>query len=315
MTLSELKKLCRIENSKNESERILRNIEGGVVEFVLGTIINRKEDQSLLDAINHAVAEKQEHSDSLKDFWFNVWPHGIPTDRVYPSFLAVSQGSHQLNPCFSEVKLQCSRMSMRLSKKDEKTVIVLTDNWSSEIFSNYEDDFVHYACKDNIRFIFLLVNDYGFCQIPFLPEKLIKTIDEDIETESNASILRSLREGGMHYIFEGRGWNNTTVKYALDIENMIWNKYKDGNKESDGKITSYALAALINPIKWIYNQADDYDYSNSTYLDMNLYKLEVFGKTVQWNSADCSEHGDKKYMKLRKAIDAFINDCEKHKNE
>ena len=137
---------------------------------------------------------------------------------------------------------------------------------------------------------------------------------EDIETESNASILRLLRKGGMHYIFEGRGWNNTTVKYFFDIKNMVWHK-SEGEEYSEGFITDEALTALINSIKWIYHLADDYDHTDSLNLDMNLYRLEVFGKTVQWNSADCSEHGDKKYMKLRKAIDAFINDCEKHKNE
>lgn len=100
----------------------------------------------------------------------NTFPFGEQTNELYPNYIGIATRSSTLTKVLDDAEQHCWKLSRMNKPFDEKTVIILTDKWDIDRFRRYyERDFMRYAMRDNVLFIFLLVTDYGVSTIPFLP--------------------------------------------------------------------------------------------------------------------------------------------------
>ena len=104
------------------------------------------------------------------DKQYNTWPYGTLQDTVYPGFLAVCRGKQGLGGVLQIVERQCKRMTT-VCKDERKGILIITDKWDSETFRKHEKKLLKYAVHDNIWIVILLVTEYGYIQIPFLPNR------------------------------------------------------------------------------------------------------------------------------------------------
>lgn len=277
-------------------------------------------DQAKMDADIDDILEDQTRI-SAKIYgrpWYNTWPFGTPTEEIYSKFLAVCRGKRKLKDVFDVVVQQSKKIAKHypISHGQDKTVMILTDKWDYDTFRKYEKKLLNHAIQDGIWYIFLLVTDYGYTQIPFLPNNRnalkhldIEKIEEDLTYED---ILDMLCKNPFEYSMSGGTWQQHEQEhYSFDPDELRWEKYSLLNGNSYGKIRKNDLKRFLKSVSWIADESRTMLVSQVRTLDAPTRELRIFGKTIEWD-AGVGEDSDSQYALLQKDLDRFVLECEKH---
>lgn len=320
MKLSEIHRLCEpyFDDTRNETIcRANNDVDEAFIFPVDRHILAKDHDSSLLCNIDVALKKLKMKQNILPDnLGCSTWPYG-KIDNEYPRFLAICRGNNKLGNALNAIKVQSEKIAAinRFSREllsPQKTVILLTDKWDFNKFMEYEIDFLNHALRDGIWYIFLLVTEYGYTQIPFLPgdrHMLDKYYGEKIEDDlSMDDIYRYLKDYPFEYHFSTTLDMSRKTDYIFNVEYMTWEKHSFRG-DCGGYISRKSLNALVKKLCWII---DSKETSISFYNSKgNFFKLKIFGKTVEWDYIP--EYEEKNIKELTVAIRKFIEECEKNK--
>ena len=322
MKLQEIRGVCNTNFSHKRNEEICEqlkytvDIDGDLIGTVYSKFMNYNPNQNPIQIIDSVLnGEDSNNSGLIYKGWCNTWPFGMPTDKTYPRFLAICRGEKRVDKSLDEaldnIKKQSKKM-VKDCKEKYKTVILLTDIWSLAIFKKYEKIFLEHALRDGIWYIFLLVTEYGYTQIPFLPNDrhmLDSCRGEKIEDDlSMDDIYRYLKDYPFEYHFSTTLDKYGNTEYIFNVEYMTWEKHSF-REHCGGHISRRLLNALVKKLCWIIDSKEN---SISFYNSKdNFFKLKIFGKTVEWDFIP--EYEEKNIKELPVAIRKFIEACEKHK--
>ena len=306
----------KISDIRNELNRINMHenpieIPGTAKEMLQGAGVMENDKLIPLQNIDSIIAQDGAKSNCGKP-WFNTIPFGTPSD-TFPYLLAVCRGKSTLPGILRKIKGQCSKIVKKYPGKDtEKIVVLLTDKWDTNTFEKYDKVFLNHALKDNFSFIILLVTEYGYTQIPFLPNDrhmLDSCRGEKIEDDlSMDDIYRYLKDYPFEYHFSTTLDKYGNTEYIFNVEYMTWEKHSF-REHCVGHISRRSLNALVKKLCWIIDSKEN---SISFYNSKdNFFKLKIFGKTVEWDFIP--EYEEKNIKELPVAIRKFIEACEKHK--
>ena len=117
--------------------------------------------------------EKQDRSDASIQTGgsgvlpINTYPMGVPSG-IYPCFVGFCGGDMPLHHTLNAARRQCWLMHTHLEPWERKLVLVVTDKWNTAKFrSTYQQEFLRFAQKDNVRFYFYLFTDYDVSRVNF----------------------------------------------------------------------------------------------------------------------------------------------------
>lgn len=81
--------------------------------------------------------------------------------------LAICCGKRTINNVLLNIVKHCKKLIRQYGSREEKTIMILTNKWDEEIFrEKYVVTYINYAYKYNIKFVILLVTDFGIIPIP-----------------------------------------------------------------------------------------------------------------------------------------------------
>ena len=328
MKLQEIRGVCNTNFSHKRNEEICEqlkytvDIDGDLIGTVYSEFMNYNPNQNPMQIIDSVLnGEDSNNSGLIYKGWCNTWPFGMPTDKTYPRFLAICRGEKRLNKALEDaldiIKQQSKKMVKDCNEK-YKTVILLTDIWSLAVFKNYEKIFLKHALRDGIWYIFLLVTEYGYTQIPFLPNDrnaLARFSNEVVEDDLTIDDVYELLEP-FNYAFEytsrGGSWDpHISKKYVFDLRYMEWHKISmyDKDKNENGKISEKALLQFIDSVLWIKDIKESKREVNYRTSNPYISTLHIFGKEVEWDKTGGSVI--KLINELNNNIEKFIKACEK----
>lgn len=308
-------------NESDELKAVCRQIapvDEGFIYHVAEDILNRNREHNIIQNIDDLLNGR--YDDKIRaatEPRYNTYPFGTPTDKIYPRFLAVCRAEETLNKIFAKISKQSKKMA-KLYGKDcnfDKTVILLTDKWDFKTFKKYEKEFLNYALRDGIWYIFILVTEYGCTQIPFLPNDRTALrnipyaeVEDDITFED---MLRRLEGQPFEYSFDGGTWKvyESAQYYFETFGTLSWYK-KSVTENCTGKIPCDALRDFLEKIFWIADIPEEEIILVSRAVDAPVSTLHIFGKTVEWD--DVSVGTEKRVNKLAKIVKNFIKKCEEN---
>lgn len=311
MKMQEIRRACEADFSQERNKEICRqlsHIDEGFIYPVDRNLLNCDPNQNPIQNIDSVL---NENAGVLPKDLCNTWPFGVPTDEIYPRFLAICRGQTRLDTAFGEIKKQ-SKIMARECKEESKTVILLTDKWSLATFKRYEKNFLNHALQDGIWYIFLLVTEYGYTQIPFLPNGryvLRKLSGEVVEDDFSMDDVYELLDS-----FEISYWGGTWQQhkrhmYKFDLTYMEWRKSSTLEGNDNGRIPEGALFNFINSVLWIKDRKESKIEPSNRALDSPAFTLHIFGKKVEWDVI--GGYDNKPFGELSKNTEKFIKACDK----
>ena len=252
--------------------------------------------------------------------WYNTWPFGNPATEVCSRFVAICRKDRNLHPAFDIILKQSKKIATKYpyDSLDPKTVVLLTDKWNNMVFKKYEKQLLLHAINDGIWYIFLLVSDYGYTEIPFLPhdrDTLKQFQRERIEDDLTFDELcNHLLDYPFEYEVSSSTWNqNGAVRYQFYIDTFTWSKASNdslcGNIE--GRLDENGLRRFLDSLAWLVDDKRQEIKTPSFAKDAQIHKLQIFGKTIEWDNASSGENGEEVFIQLKKALDRFLKSCEK----
>lgn len=313
MKMQEIRRACEPGFKDKRNEEIcaqLSDIDKNFINYVDGEILNYDPNQNPIQNIDSVLNENA--IVFPKDFC-NTWPFGVPTDEIYPRFLAICRGQTRLDTAFGKIKKQSKIMAdPKRCKADSKAVILLTDKWSLATFKRYEKTFLNHTLQDGIWYIFLLVTEYGYTQIPFLPNGryvLRKLSGEVVEDDFSMDDVYELLDS-----FEISYWGGTWQQhkrhmYKFDLTYMEWRKSSTLEGNDNGRIPEGALFNFINSVLWIKDRKESKIEPSNRALDSPAFTLHIFGKKVEWDVI--GGYDNKPFGELSKNTEKFIKACDK----
>ena len=320
MKIREIQKICAPNSDYERNEELCRQlsrIDERLIYHVDRNIINLDRGQNpiqnlddLLDGVTNTSAENV----SKCEPWYNTWPFGVPTDKIFPRFIAICRDNKRLDTTFKKMLEQSEKIARAYRNVDcEKTVILLTDKWNLKTFKKYEKDFLNYALRYGIWYVFLLVTEYGYNEIPFLPHdrRALKKYEyENIEhNPSVEEMLNFLQDLPIEYCFYGGTWGrHKFTEYIFYTDKLIWLK-KSSEGQCEGKIPQRALFKFLENISWIFDYNEKEITPNIRILDASISSLYIFGRTFKWYNV--SDPKDKRIAAMKIAVRKFIEECEK----
>lgn len=324
MTLEEIRALCNVEKVRDcrnpDLCKDLSQIDEGFIYHIDRDILNHSPERSALENIDDNLNDKDTMTEIADRYpgaeRYNSYPFGAETDIVYSRFLGVCREKTKLEDVFKEAIRHSEAVMQSCPQYPERTSIIITDKWDEKTFTKYEKAFVRYACKHDIFPLFLLVTDYGYTQIPFLPNDRGKvralTLDEDVDRSEARMLFKDLpvyyRENGGTFNI----WNRD--EYTFNFKDKVWNltcAYEE-NRNTSGTIPAKAANSFFKDVLWIASIDDkelDIDIHS---LDAARYELSVFGKRLFWDASIVDRNGDPRYIKLHNAIHKLIDSLEKN---
>ncbi|MGN1415601.1 MAG: hypothetical protein ACI4XF_02070 [Oscillospiraceae bacterium] len=295
------------------------------------------ESSGLLGSIDALLSASPEDlsSQSGGNPLINTYPYGVKTNKLFTRFLAICRGKTRSKTVLNRIISQCRKMSRHFPSEEPKTVFLLTDKWDSNTFGEYEAELLNYALHDNIRFVFLLVTDYGVTQIPFLPNDRdvfksheIPSNEEIITIENNIPmnvLLEKLRISPFRFSYHAGPLNiHNNMVYFFNIDDLTWIKripmgfdfYSEPIAE--GGIEKTPLEKFLISAQWL---ADEklvlQSHKKEVFLDSGRSELEIFGITIDSSKSYTDMSGaysDKQIESLisetETALNELINNCE-----
>lgn len=308
--------------------KALSLVDEGFIYHIDRDIMNHSPEMSALDSIDAILndeCEAPEGTGKQKGTeWYNSYPFGVETDVIYSRFLGICRGKTKLDSVFKEAirhskdVVDCCSTYVEWSvyhQPHDRTTIILTDKWDVKTFAKYEKAFIRYACKHDIFPVFLLVTDYGYTQIPFLPNDRDKVrgmiLDEDPDRVEARRMFNLLP---VEYIEQGSVIDLIhRIEYTFRFDEKTWEcKHPyDENGVIRGTIPDRAAKRFFNDVFWI-TVADDSDlHTDAKGIVCTGYSLSVFGKKLFWDASTIDENGDPRFIKLNKAIKLLISSLKK----
>lgn len=249
---------------------------------------------------------------------YNSYPFGVKTRNTYPRLVAICRGKHKLGT-FLEIMLAKSKKMEMNHHDEEKLVIILTDKWDSDVFGMYEKNFLRYAFRYRIHYIFLLFTEYGITNIPFLPKDFAangSTYFDDFEDdEAIEEVIRISNGEPIEFTIISLEYAPRKYRiqnYKFDLNNMIWEK-TDEQGTVGGNIPSQHLPQFIENILWITEKKENFITPKSRMLEDTVCRLKVAGKVVEWNREYEFNGRDTLFNELDETIFEFIQYCEWNK--
>ena len=319
MKIGEIKTNCETEREKDCNAELRTEIAqiNGLFELLIidaERIMHLDPDRNPLQNIDEVLADSESIAcvnDSNPGY--NTWPFGTPTEKVYPGFLAVCRGKQNLGGVLQVVERQCKKMSKEC-KDDKKGSLIITDKWDPEAFRKHEKKLLKYASEEGIWIVILLVTEYGYTQIPFLPndrkffEKHSVNMVEDDVTLDDLFRLMDVDNGRFYYHASAGTLDRFGGEDYTFYDNCCWERHSY-NGERGGYITESAMCRFLKKVLWIAElDQDKVSMVNSS--DAPIFRLHIFGKEVEW---DVSLVGDKKYKELVNNVDQLIKACKEKK--
>lgn len=253
----------------------------------------------------------------------NTYPFGEQTDEVYPRMLAVCRGEEKLDKVFRVMSTQVDRMAVEYPDPADKqrvgqglSIFLITDKWNPSAFAKVEKKFLDYAIHHGIWFIFLLVTDYGFTQIPFLPNAREAMLDayrncEIYQEDGYKDLLRL--QGDQEFSFrrfEGTWDLYNDITYTFDIENHRWKRESADGHFSEGEIPGKALGRFFQRVRFLANRRETVLSSVPMVIDAGTCSLKVLGHEVCWQDPVLEEPDNKQIQKIADAVNTFLQGCE-----
>ena len=320
MKLKEIHKIIEPEIGEERNEDVCRQIapvDEGFIYHVDRDILNINRTHTPIQNID-AVLEHHTGADvfATNNLKCNTWPFGNPTTEVYPRFLAICRGNVTLNKAFSRISQQSRMIAQNYhhTHQKEKTVILVTDKWDIKTFKKYEKDFLSYAMHDGIWYIFLLVTEYGYTQVPFLPydRKALQGLElEKVEDDVTlGEMIARLHGQPIEYSVTGGTWTHRDwTEYVFFADYLKWEK-KTISKKSGGDIGERRLHKFLEEVLWISETDPNEALANISAVDAPVSTLHIFGRTIQW---DVPDNCEKRIVDLQSSLGKFIEACEKMK--
>lgn len=316
MRISDVRLLCEPPHEGERNINICKSlnyVDEALIYQVDREILNHDKSASPLKNIDD-ILEGQTKVDAKIDEkpWYNTWPFGTPTEEVCAKFLAVCRGKRKLKETFDIVVQQSKKIAKYypISHGQDKTVMILSDKWDYDTFRKYEKKLLNHAIRDGIWYIFLLVTDYGYTQIPFLPNNRndLKHLEgEKIEDDlTYDDMLDMLYEYPFEYSMSGGTWQpHERVHYSFDADELRWEKHSLIGEDICGNIMEKDLEQFLKSMSWIADESQTMLKPQTQVLDAPTRELRIFGKTIKWN-AGLDGDTDRQYTLLQKALDRFV---------
>lgn len=294
---------------------VLSAIDEAFIYYIDRDILTHSPERSALENMDDILAGECEVSGITGmprgTEWYNSYPFGIETDVIYSRFLGICRGKTRLEAVLREAVRHSDDVVKCCSKHPERTTVILTDKWDAKTFAKYETTFIRYACKHDIFPVFLLVTDYGYIQIPFLPNDREKVrgmiLDEDTDRDE---AWRLFRELPVEYIEQGSAFNiGRRNEYTFYFNDGTW-ELKCPYGESRmirGSMPYRATKQFFRDVLWIASTDERELYTDAKGIDAGSYSLSVFGKRLHWDASVIDRAGDPRYIRLSKAIQKLID--------
>ena len=316
MDIKEIRAVC-----EGQKERDCRNIElckalspvdEGFIYHIDRDILNHSPEMSALeniDAILNGECKDTEDAGKPKGFeWYNSYPFGAETDIIHSRFLGICRGKKKLDAVFKEAIRHSENVAKCCTEYYERTTVILTDKWDVKTFAKYEKAFIRYACLHDIFPIFLLVTDYGYTQIPFLPNdrKKVHELIPDVDTDREDA-LRLFNEVPVEYIEQGSVFNVTErFEYTFYFNERRWECKRPHCGMMSGTMSDITAKMFFKDVLWIAGAKGKTINSDPKGIDTKSYALYVFGKKVFWDTAAIDSNGDPRFIKLNEAIKMLL---------
>ncbi len=243
------------------------------------------------------------------DLWFNTFPDGIKTKKIFPYYLAVCRGKMKLAEPLNAIMSHSRKMKKELSANQNKLVILLTDKWNVEEFRKYEQDFINHAINDRIWYVIILVTDYGYAQIPFLPND--RNALQPFEGQKIGVSMTQLEGRPIQYTTTGGAWNRyDTIRYQFDADTLEWSEQSFSGKVQ-GKIKEKDLQDFLEDVSWLESVGQNGGFPIRRLLDAPFFKLDIFGKKYEWDVTALEMNGDSRIKELQDTINKLIHSCKK----
>lgn len=322
MKISDIRLLCDLPHEDERNIEICKRlnfVDEALIYHADRKILNHDKNASPLKNVD-VILEGQTKVNAKIDGrpWYNTWPFGTPTEEVCSKFLAVCRGKRKLKETFDIVVQQSKKIAKHypISHGQDKTVMILSDKWDYDTFRKYEKKLLNHAIRDGIWYIFLLITDYGYTQIPFLQNNRNalqhlegEKIEDDLTYED---VLDMLCEYPVEYSIGGGTWQpHERVHYSFDADELCWEKHSLMEEDICGNIKENDLKRFLENISWIAGESRTMMKPQMEVLDAPTRELRIFGKTIEWN-VGFDEDSDRQYTLLQKALDRFVAECEKN---
>jgi len=247
----------------------------------------------------------------------NTYPNGIKTDKIYPKYQNICRGKMQLKGNFTRMDKQCRRMIKAFSgdPNTHMTVMLITDKWNPKSFEDYEEAFIDYAVNYGICFIFLLVTDYGYTWIPFLPyySSELKALKGMLHKNSLSyeELLDKMDDEPVIYRSSPSTWLINLEKpqeYVFDFRRLRWEKYGGINGREEGRIPLKAARRALSNFDALLNTGAELKPSLSA-RDAGFYSFDFNGKHIEWTGAELAVNEQSVYSKITEELSVLIAAC------
>ena len=87
---------------------------------------------------------------------YNTYPHGVPTDKIFPKFHAICVGDESFANILEIIYSQCLKMKDAFDDSQAKIVLCHTDKWNFDDFNRFEEKFKYFNKHYNFEFQFIM---------------------------------------------------------------------------------------------------------------------------------------------------------------
>lgn len=312
MDIKEIRAVCEVQKERDcrniELCKALSPVDEGFIYHIDRDILNHSPEMSALENIDAILNGERDLSESTGNpyvtKWYNSYPFGAETDVIHSRFLGICRGKTKLDAVLKEAIRHSDNVAKCCDEYYDRTTVILTDKWDVKTFAKYEKAFIRYACLHDIFPIFLLVTDYGYTQIPFLPNdrKKLHELVPDVDNERKDA-LWLFNNLPVEYIEQGSIVDFTErLEYTFFFNDRRWECKRPHCGMMSGTFSGITARMFFKDVLWIADAKEKELNPDSRGVDTKSYALYVFGKKVFWDDAAIDSNGDPRFIKLNEAI-------------
>lgn len=321
MDIKEIRAVCEVQKERDcrniELCKALSPVDEGFIYHIDRDILNHSPEMSALENIDAILNGERDLSESTGNpyvtKWYNSYPFGAETDVIHSRFLGICRGKTKLDAVLKEAIRHSDNVAKCCDEYYDRTTVILTDKWDVKTFAKFEKAFTRYACLYDIFPIFLLVTDYGYTQIPFLPNdrKKLHELVPDVESERKDA-LWLFNEVPVEYIEQESVFKVTErFEYTFYFNDRRWECKRPHCGMMGGTFSDITAKMFFKDVLWIADAKGKEIYPDSKGVDTKSYALYVFGKKVFWDTAAIDSNGDPRFVKLNESMKMLISSLKK----
>ena len=316
MTIEEIRAYCgnkRMGDIESHIRASMLRIDETFLSHVFKYYLNHSSEISPAGCLDRAMESEDVLAGAIEESrgetWYNTYPFGVAIDKVYSRFLGICRGKNKLN----DVLKHAVKHNVNVAKYCEpsqyrdRTTVILTNFWDDDVFKKYEKEFLRHAMLWDIWTVFILVTDYGFEQIPFLPNDRDALAGLVLDGDEVRADVQKWMNEPVQYSIKGGPWNKDLHnEYTIYLYDKVWELYSFEEGLSGGKISYEAVNKFMDEVLWIAEADEKELKTDKRSFDGIRYELRIFGKKLFWDSAAIDKNGDPRYIKLDKALKKLI---------